>query len=118
MYRPIIKILLAPLVVAGIALLFLAAMLLWNALMPEIFNLPVLSYWQAAGLLVLARLFFGFGGKHHSHFPRRPTMHDKWKKMSSEEREEFIKKVRARKHNWGEPCPEMIKKEEENPPAS
>lgn len=47
-----------------IALAFLAlgpwvAMLLWNALMPDLFGLASIGYWQAAGLMVLARLLFG-----------------------------------------------------------
>lgn len=32
---------------------------LWNALMPEIFGLPEIGYWQAVGLAVLAHIFFG-----------------------------------------------------------
>lgn len=34
-------------------------MLLWNWLMPEVFGLPILSYWQAVGVLVMAKLLFG-----------------------------------------------------------
>ncbi len=36
-------------------------MWLWNWLMPDVFGLPLLSYWQAVGLLFLAKIFFGFG---------------------------------------------------------
>jgi len=36
---------------------------LWNVLMPALFSLPPIGFWQALGLLVLSRLFFGrFGG--------------------------------------------------------
>ena len=43
-------------------LVILVTMVLWNRLMPEIFNLPVITYWQTAGLLVLSCIFFkGFG---------------------------------------------------------
>ena len=35
--------------------------LLWNWLMPELFELPMITYWQAFGLLILAKIFFGFG---------------------------------------------------------
>jgi len=39
-------------------------MLLWNWLMPDTFGLPVLSYWKAVGILVMAKLLFGnFEGK-------------------------------------------------------
>ena len=37
--------------------------LLWNGLMPQLFALRPISYFQAFGLLVLARLLFG--GFHH-----------------------------------------------------
>lgn len=38
-------------------------MWLWNGLVPEIFNLPEVTYWQAVGLLILFKIFFGgFGG--------------------------------------------------------
>ena len=33
------------------------AMLLWNALIPELFNGPILSFWQTFGLIVLFRIF-------------------------------------------------------------
>ncbi len=36
-------------------------MWLWNWLMPELFGLKTLTYWQAVGLLFLAKIFFGFG---------------------------------------------------------
>ena len=32
---------------------------LWNALLPDIFGLPEIGYWQAVGLAVLAHIFFG-----------------------------------------------------------
>ena len=32
---------------------------LWNALMPVLFGLPVLTYWQAYGLYLLCLLLFG-----------------------------------------------------------
>ncbi len=35
--------------------------LLWNATLAEMFGFPAISFWQAIGLFVLAKLFFGFG---------------------------------------------------------
>ncbi len=47
----------------GIALLVgYIVMRLWNWLMPELFGLQEVGYWQAVGLLILAKIFFGFGG--------------------------------------------------------
>jgi hypothetical protein len=41
-----------------VSLLGLAVMLLWNWLMPDIFGLKRLNYWQAWGLLVLCWILF------------------------------------------------------------
>lgn len=54
---------------------FLAALLvrwLWNRLMPGIFNLPSISYWQAFGVLVLAQILFG-GGIKYEHGGKKPS---------------------------------------------
>jgi len=51
------------LVILGIlilAILLLGAplMFLWNLLMPEIFGLPEIGFWQACGLQLIATLLF------------------------------------------------------------
>lgn len=44
-------------------------MLLWNVLIPQIFHITAISYWQAIGLLVLCKiLFVGFRHPNHRHF--------------------------------------------------
>ena len=52
-----------PVFIAVFALLVWATMLLWNALLPAIFGIVTITYWQALGLLVLGRLLFGGFGK-------------------------------------------------------
>jgi hypothetical protein len=43
----------------GLAFLFgWIVMLLWNALMPEIFGLKPIGYWQAWGLFILCSILF------------------------------------------------------------
>lgn len=58
-----------PLFILIFAALVWATMLLWNALLPAIFGVTIINYWQALGLLVLGRLLFGGfgkgGGWHH-----------------------------------------------------
>ncbi|MDR2010877.1 MAG: hypothetical protein LBQ22_10395 [Bacteroidales bacterium] len=75
-------------------------MLLWNWLMPSIFGLITINFWQALGILVLARILFGgfkagkmMNHKMHQGHHNSP-MHDKWMKMSPEQRMEFIEKRR------------------------
>lgn len=52
---------------AGLALLFgIFVKLLWNALMPVIFGLPEISFWQAVGLAILSHMLFGcHQAEHH-----------------------------------------------------
>ena len=40
---------------------------LWNRLMPILFHLPAITFWQAVGLLALSWLLFG-GWRFHHHF--------------------------------------------------
>lgn len=42
-------------------------MWLWNWLMPDIFGLPAITYWQAWGLLLLGHLLFGGAGHESRH---------------------------------------------------
>ena len=42
-----------------IALVSTVVMLLWNALLPSLFNFPAITWYQALGLLVLCKLLFG-----------------------------------------------------------
>ncbi|MGD0566493.1 MAG: hypothetical protein ABSA34_04075 [Candidatus Goldiibacteriota bacterium] len=50
-------------------------MKLWNWLMPDIFGLKTIGYWQAFGIVVLAKMLFG--GSHGSHYKHHG---DKWRR--------------------------------------
>lgn len=66
-------------------------MLLWNWLMPEVFGLPSLSYWQGVGILVMAKLLFGnFEGKGHKKHSKKPRKHFR-EKMSDSCKNDFSK---------------------------
>jgi hypothetical protein len=68
---------------------------LWNVLMPQLFGWPRLTFWQALGLLVLAKIFFG-GFHRHSGPPRwKHRMQQRWEQMSPEERESFRQGMRC-----------------------
>lgn len=55
-----------------LALLFgIFVKLLWNALMPAVFGLPEIGFWQAVGLVVLAHILFGGDHSHHYEHSRR-----------------------------------------------
>ena len=50
-------------------------MILWNWLMPAIFNLGLITYWQAFGIVILGKLIFGAAGGGRHGGPR----HNPWK---------------------------------------
>ena len=46
------------LIVLAAILLALPLQLLWNWLMPSIFNLPMITFWQALGLNIMSGILF------------------------------------------------------------
>src|SRR5262245_6312369 len=67
-----------------------AVLQLWNWLMPELFGLRPLRFWQAVGLMALSWILFGglrgfgmIGG------PGRSSTPDTWARLTPEERERF-----------------------------
>jgi len=99
-------ILLAPLAIVGIVIFITigggVVMLLWNWLGPALFGLPLITFWQALGLLALCRILFGgfglCGGGHRNSRWRmegrirervRERMDERWEQMTPEERERF-----------------------------
>jgi hypothetical protein len=99
----ILKVLVVVALVIG--LVGFVAMGLWNWLVPALFSGPVITYWQALGLLVLARLLVG-GFRHHGGRGRfGPWGHhmgqqwrERWEQMTPEEREQLRGRFRE---GWG-----------------
>src|ERR1700689_4208525 len=89
-----------PLAVAAfLSLAGFVVMSLWNALIPAIFHLGVITFWQALGIFILCKILFGFGkGGHRGGAPwMRHKMAERFKNMTPEEREKF-------KEKWGQRC--------------
>ncbi len=64
-------------------------MWLWNWLMPSLFGLRMIGFWEGLGLFLLAKILFGFGGsgssgegdkKHHKHGKHRHPHHGEGEK--------------------------------------
>lgn len=55
--------------IIAVAIFTTVAMLLWNWLMPAIFNLPEITFWQSLGIIILSKIIFGgmHHGSHHFH---------------------------------------------------
>lgn len=85
-------------IAAAAAVVFsFAVMGLWNVLMPAIFSVKAISFWQALGLLVLSKLLFGGFRGFPAGGPRwRRRMAERWEQMTPEEREKFKQGMRGR----------------------
>ena len=71
-----------------------------DALIPDLFHGPVLTFWEAVGLLVLSHILFrGWGrpsfSRHRSHWKKR--FEEKLASMTPEEQEQF-------KREWKNRC--------------
>src|SRR5260221_1793408 len=78
-------------VLAAVAVLGGLVMLLWNAVVPELFiGARSIDYLHALGLLVLSRILFGgFRGHGGWHGHRHWAHGGRWSAMTPEEREQF-----------------------------
>ena len=94
----------AVLVTLGFAAFGFVAMHLWNYLMPAIFGLRLITFWQAVGLIVLGRLFFGGFRPRGGGMPWRRKMMERWEQMTPEEREKFREGMRHRCGHRGTPA--------------
>ncbi len=94
-----------PLIIVAILVKAGLFLLLWNALIPDIFHGPTLIYQQALGLMVLSKLLVGFGGggfgrfRHHHRGPfGHHHRHGKgpWCRMSDEEKQKMREDLKSR----------------------
>ncbi len=93
----------APLFIIIVIIAFgFVVMALWNWLMPAIFGLKTISYFQAFGLLILSWILFG-GLRGHYRVHWRHRMAERWLQMTPEEREIFRREMRHRWHHHHEP---------------
>ena len=83
---------LAPVAILALALFIAAGGMvvreLWNWLLPPLFGLRTVTFWQALGILALSRILFG-GFGFHGNSGSRGRKAKRWEGMSAEERERF-----------------------------
>jgi hypothetical protein len=101
--------LIPPLAIAALVLFGWIVKLLWNYALAPATGWHEVTYWQALGLLVLAKILFGFGGGHGRggmRYRARRKAWENWQSMSEEERAKFREAWRARYGgSWCEPRP-------------
>lgn len=69
---------------------------LWNWLMPAVFGLKMITFWQAIGLLILARILVGGLGGGSGNNRRRQRRNMRWECMTPEEHDRFREWMRTR----------------------
>ena len=73
-------------------------MMLWNWLIPHLFNGPTITFIQALGILLLSKILFGgWGGRcsnHQGHW--KSKYYEKLSGMSPEDKERFKAKIREK----------------------
>ncbi len=85
-------------------------MYLWNWLFPTLFNLPLITFWQAAGLLLFSKIIFGFGKKGGSPYGG-PNWKHKWSNLSEEQKNQWKEKL---KEKWCQSPQETEKEKQED----
>jgi hypothetical protein len=91
-------------IVAFLALFSFAVYELWNGVLTDVLGVKAITYWQALGILVLARILFGGfpfkrGGPGFGPPWRHHKMMEHWQSLTPEERE----KIRQRCGDWPNP---------------
>ena len=93
-------------VLAVVALLAFAVYGLWNGVLTDVLGVKSVTYWQALGILVLAKILFGFprrGGRFGPPWRRRMMMKH-WESLTPEQREQMRREMRERFGDWPRPC--------------
>ena len=88
----------------GIGVVFtFGVMFLWNWLMPLLFGITVVTFWQALGILVLSKILFGSGGHHSGH-----SWHNKEKsKLHHETFKSHFSRMKSMHHDHVDVKPEV-----------
>jgi hypothetical protein len=89
--------------VVVVAALGWVTMLLWNWLVPELFNGPTVSFWQMLGLIALAKILFtGLGSRQRWHGTHhwKHRFYQKFSSMTPDEQQAFKARM---KEKWCRP---------------
>jgi hypothetical protein len=91
--------------IAAFSLFSFIVMGLWNKVLVDVVPVSPVSFWQAAGILLLSKILFS-GFKGGGSFGRgrhqwSQEMKDKWQNMTPDEKEKMKQEWRQRCSGWG-----------------
>ena len=95
-------VLIIPVVIAvGVFVFGSMVMLLWNNILPAVFGISAITYWQEIGILIVSKILFGgfMGGHRRRCHGRGHDLAGRWMQMSPEEKE----KMRSEWRGWCDP---------------
>src|SRR5437764_12371973 len=93
--RIVKRIVFIPVALAALALFTFIVMQLWNHALAPATGWHELTYWQALGVLILAKILFGFGYGHGGG-SWRYRMRKRLDQLTAEEREKIPQRTRTR----------------------
>ena len=80
-------------IVGFLAIFSFAVYELWNHVLTDVLGVKTITYWQALGILVLARILFGGFPCKRGGPPWRRGMMEHWQSLTPEEREKLREKM-------------------------
>lgn len=91
--------------IAAVALFSFIVMGLWNAVLVPVIHVSAVTFWQAAGILLLSKILFsgfkGGGPMGRGRHQWNSGMKEKWQNMTPEEKEKMKQEWRQRCGGWG-----------------
>ena len=91
--------------IAAVALFSFIVMGLWNAVLVPVIHVSAVTFWQAAGILILSKILFsgfkGGGPMGRGRHQWNSGMKEKWQNMTPEEKEKMKQEWRQRCGSWG-----------------
>jgi hypothetical protein len=94
-------------ILAIVALVTLVVYGLWNGVLVGVLGVKAVTYWQAMGILVLAKILFGgFPGRRGGHcgpFGHHRMTEERWASLTPEQREAMRGEMRRRFGDWPRP---------------
>ncbi|MFA5973954.1 MAG: hypothetical protein WC780_16515 [Lentimicrobiaceae bacterium] len=83
-------------IAAGVFVFGTLVMFLWNSILPVVFGIGTITFWQALGILVLSKILFGGFGPGHGHSSSWHDRRSKRMHLNPEEREKMREEWRNR----------------------
>ncbi len=83
-------------IAAGVFIFGSLVMFLWNSILPVVFGISTITFWQAIGILVLSKILFGGFGRGHGRSYSGRDWRNRHMHLNPEDREKMREEWRNR----------------------